>query len=822
MRIEMWLQRLASAQRCPTSVCCMLLLWGVVAASPADGTSSVRRVPDEQRLYESIMGRYQQSVMPHSNDSQPLVVAFSLRLNQIVSLNERKQVLTTNVFIDQAWTDPRLKWEPRRFSDVRAMRIPADHVWLPDTFVYNNADGGNSGFMRGTYVQIQSNGRVLWPVPLRLRSSCSVHITYFPFDSQVCLLRFGSWTYGLSKLDYTALKYNLTVDPSSYINNSEWELVSITMNRSILYPAGPGGMGRQGPHPYLSYALHLKRNTFFYLFNIIVPCVMLSTLNVLTFWLPPLSGEKVTLGLSVFLAFSMFMLLIAEEVPASSEAVPLIGVYLCMVMTMTSLSVIMAVVVTNLYHRGRKMRAAPRWLANLCIHWLARPLCVSNDIPLHAAAVDLVEHCQYDVQLRKMSQPPSQQTSIATRASSDLHPDTRLQNLQSHIHHENLQSDTRPQSLESDARHENLPSVHWQIQNGDVTSREAENPDSSGGRRRSWGLLASPDWAPNQLSSRRGTSLAGEGCEKRAGRELHPRARDSVSSSHRFLPAPAFNDDDDKEEEKEQDHVGRGDDDGSHADDEEEEEVWVLRTSGLPLSQPGQQHDDGLANEDDEECDEGCDESRRSLLSDYRSPRFASPLQQHRAGSTAMRSHSIMSGTLSTGVCRPQPSLEQGDSLSRTEPLFGRDLGYHDPNTPLVEGINSLAADTPAPPRRELRRLDTDHRQTHCDSLHVRLEEPGSEEGASDALPSKGGVSSKKLDPQPTSSDLQAMRTLVAEWQQIATVVDRVMFLVYLLSTVIAYVVILLVLPANQPPILVADNITQVGELDFQFKRHDR
>ena len=34
---------------------------------------------------------------------------------------------------------------------------------------------------------------------------------------------------------------------------------------------------------------------------------------------------QVTLGLSVFLAFSMFMLLIAEEVPATSEAVPLIG-----------------------------------------------------------------------------------------------------------------------------------------------------------------------------------------------------------------------------------------------------------------------------------------------------------------------------------------------------------------------------------------------------------------------------------------------------------------------------------------------------------------
>ena len=69
----------------------------------------------------------------------------------------------------------------------------------------------------------------------------------------------------------------------------------------------------------------LSRRTFYYLFNIIVPCMMLSVLTLLTFWLPTTSGEKISLGLSVFLAFSMFMLLIAEEVPATSESVPLIG-----------------------------------------------------------------------------------------------------------------------------------------------------------------------------------------------------------------------------------------------------------------------------------------------------------------------------------------------------------------------------------------------------------------------------------------------------------------------------------------------------------------
>lgn len=108
-------------------------------------------------------------------------------------------------------------------------------------------------------------------------------------------------------------------------------------------------------HPDLLFTLFVRRRTFYYIWNIIVPCVMLSILTLLTFWLPSTSGEKISLGLSVFLAFSMFMLLIAEEVPATSESVPLIGIYLTTVMTMTSISVIMAVLVINLYNRGAKV-----------------------------------------------------------------------------------------------------------------------------------------------------------------------------------------------------------------------------------------------------------------------------------------------------------------------------------------------------------------------------------------------------------------------------------------------------------------------------------
>ncbi|RTG90136.1 uncharacterized protein DC041_0002543 [Schistosoma bovis] len=42
---------------------------------------------------------------------------------------------------------------------------------------------------------VQFNGNVFWPPPAKLRSTCKIDITYFPFDDQSCTMKFGSWTY---------------------------------------------------------------------------------------------------------------------------------------------------------------------------------------------------------------------------------------------------------------------------------------------------------------------------------------------------------------------------------------------------------------------------------------------------------------------------------------------------------------------------------------------------------------------------------------------------------------------------------------------------
>jgi len=54
---------------------------------------------------------------------------------------------------------------------------------------------------RDAMAVVNFEGNVLWLPAAIFRSTCPVNILYFPFDIQVCILKFGSWTYDGWKLD---------------------------------------------------------------------------------------------------------------------------------------------------------------------------------------------------------------------------------------------------------------------------------------------------------------------------------------------------------------------------------------------------------------------------------------------------------------------------------------------------------------------------------------------------------------------------------------------------------------------------------------------
>ena len=86
------------------------------------------------------------------------------------------------------------------------------------------------------------------------------------------------------------------------------------------------------PYPDLTFNITMRRKTLFYTVNLIIPCVAISFLTLLVFCLPSECGEKVTLSISILISLTVFFLLLAELIPPTSLAVPLLGKYLLFTM----------------------------------------------------------------------------------------------------------------------------------------------------------------------------------------------------------------------------------------------------------------------------------------------------------------------------------------------------------------------------------------------------------------------------------------------------------------------------------------------------------
>ena len=149
--------------------------------------------------------------------------------------------------------------------------------------------------LRDALCVLSHNGDVVWIPQAIFKSSCSIDIRHFPFDVQTCHLKFGSWTYDGSKLDLQFL-YGDQFEMNDYIPSNEWDILFSKADRNVkYYPCCP--------EPYVDLVFHIKirRKVAFYNYILILPCVLLSSLTLVLFWLPPESPAKMQLGERVLL-----------------------------------------------------------------------------------------------------------------------------------------------------------------------------------------------------------------------------------------------------------------------------------------------------------------------------------------------------------------------------------------------------------------------------------------------------------------------------------------------------------------------------------------
>ncbi len=164
------------------------------------------------------------------------------------------------------------------------------NLWTGNLFFPRSADDRLKEH-RDAYAVVSSDGNVLWIPQAIFKSSCVIDITHFPFDEQTCFLKFGSWTYDGFKLDISFFDDLDEVDLNDYIESNEWKILDNPAKKNVkYYPCC------QEPYPDLTFTVKLRRKVAFYNYILILPCVLLSSLTLVLFWLPPESPAKMVLG----------------------------------------------------------------------------------------------------------------------------------------------------------------------------------------------------------------------------------------------------------------------------------------------------------------------------------------------------------------------------------------------------------------------------------------------------------------------------------------------------------------------------------------------
>ncbi|KRY74112.1 Acetylcholine receptor subunit alpha-type unc-38 [Trichinella pseudospiralis] len=303
-----------------------------------------------KRLFDDLLINYNKLRRPVKNPNDILTIKLKLRLSQIIDVHEKDQIMTTSVWLKQEWIDNKLIWDPQQYGGLSVLYVPAEMIWLPDIVLYNNA-ASNYNITITTKATLHYTGLVRWEPP-------AIYKSMFPFDEQTCHLKFGSWSYTEAQIDLQhmdeAIEFvlelderddtwkNITVvwngiDLSDYYPSVEWDILSIPAKRhGKHYNSCCASFDRDFID--ITYYINLRRKPLFYTVNMIFPCIGISFLTILVFYLPSDSNEKISLCISILVSLTVFFLLLTEIIPATSIVLPLIGKYLLFTMVMVTLT----------------------------------------------------------------------------------------------------------------------------------------------------------------------------------------------------------------------------------------------------------------------------------------------------------------------------------------------------------------------------------------------------------------------------------------------------------------------------------------------------
>ncbi|CAC5413494.1 unnamed protein product [Mytilus coruscus] len=284
---------------------------------------------------------YDKESKPVKDYESTIYVNVELTLNSLITLDEVQQRLTTIGYLHISWHDEFLIWDRKQYRDLDYIYLPQSKIWKPDITLqdsYTEMEELGSDLILAT---IKHDGSVNWTPFQVFNSYCPVSMTFFPFDRQTCEFVFGAWSMRMNDVSLLIQNVSGIALERSIKENTIWTVVSTSASTTQYHKESR-----------VIFSITLQRKPLYIMLHLVLPLVLLSLLNLFTFAIPADSGERMGYTVTVWLSFGVFLTIVGQSLPESSESISFMDIFIVMQLFQSTLVVLLSAVLSRLCARN--------------------------------------------------------------------------------------------------------------------------------------------------------------------------------------------------------------------------------------------------------------------------------------------------------------------------------------------------------------------------------------------------------------------------------------------------------------------------------------
>ncbi|XP_029829027.2 acetylcholine receptor subunit beta-type unc-29 [Ixodes scapularis] len=275
--------------------------------------------------------KYDVNRRPDNGTSSATNVSLHLFWEYTTFMNLEDGWLSLSMVTCNNWYDTALEWDPDDYGGLESISTFPSEIWYPDIEIVNTSFDDYT--TETITVYLHHDGEIWFCQPVTAKIPCSMDLTDYPFDSQVCRIRFALLAYGDEEV---RLGGEGTMSHSVTNQSSEWQVTFLDTSHGTLLNKTT-----------LDMAIGMKRRGTHHRYTATLPWVASVIMMLLGFWMPANSSRRLTLA-CINLLLIMLMLQRITVLLKTSSAVPKLAFFLGNVMMVQVVAAVVAVLVLNM------------------------------------------------------------------------------------------------------------------------------------------------------------------------------------------------------------------------------------------------------------------------------------------------------------------------------------------------------------------------------------------------------------------------------------------------------------------------------------------